>query len=72
MSNIHFHVDETDDTHGEYHTHDGIIDIFLQGHFTEFGLYDTIIHELLHQAIEETGTITTEKQDHWLIQRLCF
>ena len=70
--NIHFHIDENDEAHGEYHPHDGIIDIYLKGHMTEWGLYDTLVHELLHQAIEEQGEETTEKQDHWIIQQLGF
>jgi len=71
---LRIHVEEGDDVHAEYHSHDGTIEIWLQGHLTEFGLYDTLIHEQLHQAIEENSDphITTEKQDHYIIQRLCF
>lgn len=73
MSNIHFHIGEGDDVHGEYHPHDGIIEIYLGGHLSEHGLLDTLTHELLHQAIEENcPDVTTEKQDHWIMQRLCF
>jgi hypothetical protein len=70
---MHFHVGEGDDVHGEYSPYDGSIDIWLGGHYTIWGLFDTIIHEQLHQAIEENcPDSTTEKQDHWIIQRLCF
>ena len=30
----------------------------------------TLIHEILHAAIDDTGENTTEKQDHWMIPRL--
>jgi len=39
-------------------------------------LYGTEVHEELHRVIDETvgadGLETTEKQDHWVIQRICF
>lgn len=70
---MRFHVEDNDDAFGEYHSHDGTVDIWLGGHMTEFGLYDTILHEELHRIIEENCPCpTTEKQDHWVIQRLCF
>jgi hypothetical protein len=73
MSDIHFHTGEGDDVHGEYHSYDGVIEVYLGGHMTLYGLFDTIIHEQLHEAIEENSPDpTTEKQDHWVIQRLCF
>lgn len=69
---IRFHAEEGEDSFGEFNTHDGITDIYLGGHMTEYGLYDTLIHESLHEAIEDCIDNTTEKQDHWAIQRLCF
>jgi hypothetical protein len=70
---VHFNIAEGDEfLLGEYHSHDGSIEIWLEGHLTEWGLYDTLIHEALHKAIEEACDNTTEKQDHWAIQRLCF
>ena len=70
---MRIHVDESDDAHGEYHSHDGTIEVWLGGHLTVWGLFDPLIHESLHQAIEENcERETTEKQDHWVIQRLCF
>ncbi len=72
MSNIHFHSESNDEAHGEYTPHDGIIDVYLAGHMTIWGLLDTLNHEFLHQAIEESGQVTTEKQDHWMIQQLGF
>ncbi len=70
---MHFHVDAGEEfLLGEYHSHDGTIEIWLGEHLTEWGLIDTIIHEALHKAIEEACENTTEKGDHWAIQRLCF
>jgi hypothetical protein len=70
---MHFHVDAGEEfLLGEYHSHDGTIEIWLGDHLTEWGLIDTIIHEALHKAIEEACENTTEKGDHWAIQRLCF
>lgn len=69
---IRFHSEEGEDAHGEFYSHDGTTEIYLGGHLTEWGLYDTLIHEALHEAIEECIDNTTEKQDHHIIQRLCF
>jgi len=70
---MRIHIDESEDAHGEYHSHDGTTEIWLGGHLTIWGLFDTLVHESLHQAIEENSDQdTTEKQDHWVIQRLCF
>lgn len=69
---IRFHTEEGDDAFGAFNTHDGITDVWLGGHLTEWGLYDTLIHESLHEAIEDCVAGTTEKQDHFIIQRLCF
>jgi hypothetical protein len=30
----------------------------------------TLIHEILHKMIDETGEVTTETADHWIIPRL--
>lgn len=72
--NIRFHPEEGEEAFGEFSIHDGIIDVYLGGHRTIWGLYDTLIHEQLHEAIDwATGDDeTTEKQDHWIMQRLCF
>jgi hypothetical protein len=67
-----FHTEESDEALGEYYSYDGTTEIYLGGHLTEWGLYDTLIHEALHEAIEECIDDTTEKQDHWAIQRICF
>ena len=70
---MRIHPEENEDAHGEYISHDGSIEIWLGGHLTIYGLLDTLIHEAMHQAIEENAEAdTTEKQDHWVIQRLCF
>ena len=66
-------VEEGDEAYAEFHTHDGTTELWLGGHLTIWGLFDTLIHEGLHEAIEDnTYQPTTEKQDHWVIQRLCF
>ncbi len=70
---MRIHLEEGDEAHAEFHTHDGTTEIWLGGHLTIWGLFDTLVHEGLHEAIEDnTDTPTTEKQDHWVIQRLCF
>jgi hypothetical protein len=65
---------EESDVHGEFHPHDGTTEIYLGGHMTIWGLLDTIIHESLHEAIDNCmeDSETTEKQDHYIIPRLCF
>ena len=70
---MHFTVEDNDEAFGEYFSHDGSMVIHLGGHLTLWGLFDTIIHESLHQSIEENcPDNTSEKQDHYIIQRLCF
>ena len=70
---MHFIIEEGDGVHGEYYPHDGEITIWLGGHTTYWGLIDTIVHEILHQAIEENcPDATTEKQAHWASQKICF
>ena len=65
---------EEGDVHGEYHPHDGTTEIYLAGHMTIYGLIDTLIHEAMHEAIDwGMGELeSTEKQDHYIIPRLCF
>ena len=57
------------DVHGEYHDHDGalVINLFQQDAML---VVHTIIHEVLHKAISESGTVTTEQQDHYIIPSL--
>jgi len=70
---LHFTVEGNEENYGEYFGYDGTITIHLAEHITIWGLFDTINHELIHQAIEENcDHDTTEKQDHYIIQRLCF
>lgn len=68
---MHITIDDDEDF-GEYYSHDGTTVLHLKPHLTIWGIYDTLIHEALHKAIEETDTMTSEKQDHFIIQRLCF
>ena len=65
---------EESEVHGEFHPHDGTTEIYLAGHMTIWGLIDTLVHEALHEAIDNSmdDTETTEKQDHYIIPRLCF
>jgi hypothetical protein len=73
---LRFHLEDNDEVHAEYHPALGIIDCYLSGHLTEWDLYGTEVHEELHRVIDEAvgadGLETTEKQDHWVIQRICF
>jgi hypothetical protein len=70
---LHFYLEDNDDSHAEYYPYDGTISIWLGGHLTIWDLIGTIIHEQLHRVIEENcPEVTTEKQDHYIIQRLCF
>jgi len=70
---IKINVEESE-VHGEFHPHDGTTEIYLAGHMTIWGLIDTLVHEALHEAIDNSmdDTETTEKQDHYIIPRLCF
>ena len=70
---IRINIEESE-VHGEFHPHDGTTDIYLAGHMTEWGLIDTLIHEALHEAIDicMDDKESTEKQDHFIIPRLCF
>ena len=73
--NIQFVIDDHEksckysDVHGEYHDHDGavIVNLFQQDSLL---VVHTIIHEVLHKAINETGIITSEEQDHNIIHKL--
>ncbi len=71
---MHYNIEDNDDAQGEYYSQDGSTVIHLAGQLTLWGLYDTLIHESLHEQIEENSDpdVTTEKQDHYIIQRLCF
>jgi hypothetical protein len=57
---------------GEYWSHDGTIILNLALIDSPYELISTILHEILHRVIEETGEITSEKQDHYIIPRLLF
>lgn len=73
---MRIHVEEGEDSFAEYHPHDGTTEWWLGGHLTEWDLTGTEVHEELHRVIDEAigddGIETTEKQDHYIIQRLCF
>lgn len=70
---MHFVLAAGEDVHGEFFPYDGETIIWLGGHCTIYGLLDTLIHESLHAVIEENcPEVTTEEQDHWIIQRICF
>ena len=70
---IRFVIDKDTDTScnfGEYTPHDGSILINLNSMENDLAFIVTLIHEVLHRAIDETGEITTEKQDHYIIPQL--
>ena len=72
---MHFIIEpdqETDCTFGEYWSHDGTVTINLALIDSPYELISTILHEELHRCIEETGEVTSEKQDHYIIPRLLF
>ena len=72
---MHFIIEperETDCNFGEYWSHDGTVIVNLALSDSYYSLISTILHEELHRCIEETGWITTEKQDHYIIPRLLF
>ena len=58
---------ETSCNFGEYTPHDGSILINLNSMENGDTFIITLIHEVLHKCIDETGELTTEKQDHWVI-----
>ena len=61
---------ETSCNFGEYTPHDGSILINLASMENRDAFMVTLIHEVLHRAIDETGENTTEKQDHYIIPQL--
>jgi len=69
-------LEENEEVDAEFHSHIGEIDYFLPNILTEYTLDGLFIHEELHRIIDEIVTTdgfeTTEKQDHYIIQRLCF
>lgn len=71
---MQFHVGSNENAHAEFHSYDGSIDIYLGDILTLWDLIGTIVHEELHSAIDEAvhPDETTEAQDHWAIQRVCF
>lgn len=72
---MHFIIEpdqETNCTFGEYWSHDGTVIINLALIDSPYELISTIIHEELHRCIEETGEVTKEKQDHFIMPRLFF
>jgi hypothetical protein len=69
---IHFIVDKEQDISGEYWSHDGTVIINLALIDSPYELTSTILHEELHRCIEESGEITTEIQDHYIIPRMLF
>jgi hypothetical protein len=72
---MHFIIEpdqETECTFGEYWSHDGTVIINLALIDSPYELISTIIHEELHRCIEETGEVTKEKQDHFIMPRLFF
>ena len=72
---MHFIIDsdrEMECNFGEYWSHDGVVIINLANMDSIYELISTILHEELHRCIEETGEVTSEKQDHYIIPRLLF
>ena len=72
---MHFIIDsdrEMECNFGEYWSHDGTVIINLANVDSIYELISTILHEELHRCIEETGQVTSEKQDHYIIPRLLF
>ena len=72
---MHFIIEserEMDCNFGEYWSHDGTVTINLALIDSPYELISTILHEELHRCIEETGEVTSEKQDHYIIPRLLF
>ena len=66
-------IDKETDTScnfGEYTPHDGSILLNLSSMENREAFIVTLIHEVLHRAIDESGEITTEKQDHYIIPQL--
>ena len=57
------------DVHGEYHDYDGAIVVNLFQQDAILAIH-TIIHEVLHKAISESGIETTEENDHFIIPHL--
>ena len=72
---MHFIIElerEMDCNFGEYWSHDGTVTINLALIDSPYELISVILHEELHRCIEETGEVTSEKQDHYIIPRLLF
>jgi len=71
---IHFIADTDDESHGEFYSHDGSTTIWLGGLLTIWDLIGILVHESLHDVLEQASDPdeTSEKQDHYIIQRLCF
>lgn len=72
---MHFIIDsdrEMECNFGEYWSHDGTVIINLANVDSIYELISTILHEELHRCIEETGQVTSEKQDHYIIPRMLF
>jgi hypothetical protein len=73
---VHIEPGDSDESMAEFYPYDGSTTWWLGGHLTEWDLTGTEVHEEMHRIIEEClgndGIETTEKQDHWIIQRLCF
>lgn len=70
---MRFIIDEDADmacVYGEYSEHDDQVTINLAKMDSLLTVIITILHEELHQEIARTGTVTTEKQDHYIIPRM--
>lgn len=69
-------LEEDNEVDAEFHSHNGEIDYFMGNILTEWTFDGLQVHEELHRIIDEIATVdgfeTTEKQDHYIIQRLCF
>jgi len=74
MVNYHFVIDENvgdlDCIYGEFFEYDGVCVINLAKVDSINTLIGTLDHEYLHLAINETGELTSEKQDHYIIPKL--
>lgn len=67
-----FHVEDHDESHAEYDTVNGCIDVWLGSFFDIWSLVGTLIHEDIHYVLGESGLNTTEKQDHYIMKLLLF
>lgn len=72
---MHFIIDKDTEfscVSGEFYPYDGTITINLAKIDSVWEYVNTEVHEWIHKLIEETGTETSEDQDHYIIPKLLF